>query len=156
MLRFALGIALALALPVQGMAQGAPDPTAAQIRALETCVDRASHGAPQASVVAACTGRTACADQTTVGIAQCLQTETAAWDVLLNRWWKPMKARAQADGSWNRLLASQRKWIKDRDAACEKAYNDAGGGSIRVIWAAECFRDRTAAKAVEFYHALYR
>jgi len=51
---------------------------------------------------------------------------------------------------------AQRQWIKDRDAECRRAYDRAGGGSIRVIYGAECQRDLTARKAIEFYFILYR
>ena len=67
-----------------------------------------------------------------------------------------MRERARANGSWDRLLASQRQWIKDRDAECQRAYDSAGGGSIRVIYGAECQRNLTARKAIEFYFSLYR
>lgn len=80
--------------------------------------------------------------------------ETAAWDYLLNAWWKPMKARAQANGNWDRLLNAQRQWIKARDAECQRVYDEWRDGSIRVIFAAECQRDLTAKRAVEFYYAL--
>ncbi|WP_417723718.1 lysozyme inhibitor LprI family protein [Salipiger sp.] len=122
---------------------------------LERCVTTQSSGS-KARTLQACLGRFACNDQTTIGIAECLMREQRAWDELLNAWWAPMKARAQKNGSWNRLLASQRKWIKDRDAECARRYEEAGGGSIRVIWGAECQRDLTAKKAVDFFFDLYR
>lgn len=128
------------------------------VAAVQGCVDSQSRGTPQAHVIGTCVGiiSNSCGDQTTLGISECIMREHAAWDRLLNDWWKPMRARAKADGSWPQLLARQRQWIADRDAECAAAYDSAGGGSIRVIYAAECQRDLTARKAVEFYYSLYK
>ena len=125
---------------------------------LRQCVENYSKGAPQSRANGGCVGivGSACGGETTLAISECLQRETAAWDALLNEWWTPLRAKAKADGSWNRLLAAQRQWIKDRDAECRRVYDEAGGGSIRVIWAAECMRDLTAKRAVEFFYMLYR
>ena len=127
------------------------------VASLEQCVEGYSKGAPQSRVIGGCVGilKARCRDiGTTVGLSECIMREHAAWDHLLNAWWKPMRARAKANGTWDNLLARQRRWIKDRDAECERAYNSAGGGSIRVIYAAECQRDLTAKRAVEFYYIL--
>ncbi|MFD1344239.1 lysozyme inhibitor LprI family protein [Litorisediminicola beolgyonensis] len=145
------GLAAAMLLaPGLAQAQGAGDQ-----RALEGC----TAGAGQARAAEArCIGLLSegCRDQTTLGISECLMAEQKAWDALLNRWWGPMRERAKANGSWDRLLAGQRAWIAEKEAACQAAYDSAGGGSIRVIYAAECLRDRTAQKAIEFYYSLNR
>ena len=136
-------LCLSLALPTPALA-ASRDATM-----LERCVQ--SYGAgPQSEVIERCVGmfQPRCKEQTTIGIAECLMREQRAWDELLNLWWAPMKARAQANGTWDALLAAQRQWIKDRDAECARRYDAADGGSIRVIWGAACQRDLTAAKAV--------
>ncbi|WP_306154911.1 lysozyme inhibitor LprI family protein [Roseovarius sp. MMSF_3281] len=142
-----------LILPLMAHAQTASRSDVAQI---EECVRNYSKGAPQERVIGGCVGIIdgACRSKTTIEIADCIMRETAAWDHLLNAWWKPMKERAQADGSWNRLLDAQRQWIKERDAECQRVYDEWRGGTIRVIFAAECQRDLTAKRAVEFYYAL--
>jgi uncharacterized protein YecT (DUF1311 family) len=144
-------ICLCLLLPV---AAGAASSDAAK---LQGCVESSASG-PQSGVLGKCVGmfQPSCKDDTTIGIAECMMREQRGWDELLNAWWTPMKARAQANGSWDSLLAAQRQWIKDRDAECARRYEEAGGGSIRVIYGAECQRDLTAARAVEFFYSLNR
>ncbi len=147
-----------LALPLALiLAQPASAASSRDVQSLENCVRDSARGASAEQTAGRCIGilSTACRDQNTLGIAECIMNEQAAWDTLLNAWWKPMSAQAKQNGSWDRLLASQRKWIKDRDAACERAYESAGGGSIRVIYGAECQLDMTARKAVSFYYDLY-
>ena len=142
-----------LILPAISHAQSASRSDVAQI---EDCVRNYSKGAPQERVIGGCVGIIdgACRNKTTIEIAECIMRETAAWDYLLNAWWKPMKARAQANGNWDRLLNAQRQWIKARDAECQRVYDEWRDGSIRVIFAAECQRDLTAKRTVEFYYAL--
>ena len=50
----------------------------------------------------------------------CLKQEADAWDGLLNRLWTPLKTQSEkhGDGAANRLLLSQRAWIRFRDAEC--------------------------------------
>ncbi|MCP1168172.1 lysozyme inhibitor LprI family protein [Limimaricola litoreus] len=155
MLRLALLLAT-LALGGPAAAQSTPSPQ--DVSRVGACVQSAAARGSQAQVLSQCSDIIAgsCRDQTTIGIADCLMREAGAWDAWLNAWWGPMRAAAQADGSWDRLLAAQRQWIKDRDAECRRAYDRAGGGSIRVIYGAECQRDLTARKAIEFYFHLYR
>ena len=139
-----------------------PLPAAAQeardVAAIEQCVESRSRGAPPDVVIGDCVGSldASCRGGTTLEITDCIMAEYRAWDTLLNRWWEPMRSAARADGSWDRLLTAQRAWIAEKEAACQRAYDSADGGSIRVIYGAECQRDRTAAKAVEFFYALYR
>lgn len=146
---------LAAILPLAAEAQQADR---AHVATIESCIENYSRGAPQGRVIGGCVGIIdgRCRSRTTIEIADCILAEHRAWDALLNRWWGPMKAAAQADGSWDRLLASQRAWIAEKEAACHRAYDSAGGGSIRVIYGAECHRDWTARKTVEFYYALNR
>ncbi|UMA65653.1 DUF1311 domain-containing protein [Roseivivax marinus] len=147
-----------LALPTPLPAQGARAPSQSEVGALESCIASQSRGGPPAQVAKACSGLIAdrCPDDTTIGISQCLQTETAAWDTLLNRWWGPMRANAQRNGTWDRLLADQRAWISRKEAACAAVYEEWKDGSIRTIMAASCLRDWTAEKTAEFYAALHR
>ncbi|MGR3464365.1 lysozyme inhibitor LprI family protein [Limimaricola sp.] len=133
-------------------------PSSQDIARVGDCVQTNAARGSQAQVLSRCTEiiAGACRGDTTIEIADCLMRETAAWDAWLNAWWAPMRERAKANGTWERLLASQRRWITERDAECRRAYDSAGGGSIRVIYGAACHRDLTARKAVEFYFSLYR
>lgn len=146
------------AIALGGPAAAQPTPSPQDVSRVGACVQSAAARASQAQVLSQCAGITigSCGSQTTIEIADCLMREAGAWDAWLNAWWGPMRERARANGSWDRLLASQRQWIKDRDAECRRAYDSAGGGSIRVIYGAECQRDLTARKAIEFYFSLYR
>ncbi|WP_341211537.1 lysozyme inhibitor LprI family protein [uncultured Limimaricola sp.] len=141
-----------------GTATAQTTPSREDVARVGTCVQTAAASGSQAQVLAQCSDiiAGACRGQTTLEIADCVMREAGAWDSWLNAWWGPMRARAQANGSWDRLLAAQRQWIKDRDAECARAYDRANGGSIRVIYGADCQRDLTARKAIEFYFSLYR
>ncbi|ETX29460.1 lysozyme inhibitor LprI family protein [Roseivivax isoporae] len=160
MRRFLVLLAVAPLAVVQPTLAGAQTADPRDVVALETCVADVARSNPFEATVAECTGALSatCGAEmsTTNAIAGCIMDEGRAWDALLNRWWEPMKASAQAAGTWDTLLGQQRRWIAEKEAACQRAYDRAGGGSIRVIYGAECFRDWTARKAVEFYYALYR
>jgi uncharacterized protein YecT (DUF1311 family) len=152
-----------LAILLAALAFGEPataqtTPSREEVSRVGACVQAAAARGSRSQVLSQCTDIIAggCRSQTTIEIADCVMREAGAWDSWLNAWWGPMRARAQANGSWDRLLAAQRQWIKDRDAECRRAYDRAGGGSIRVIYGAECQRDLTARKAIEFYFILYR
>ena len=136
---------LALAL----MALCAAGPAAADDAAtLETCMDGADDAETCVGTISGpC--QTASPD-TTLAITECLRRETAAWDVLLNRYWKPLRDEAKAGGSWDSLLAAQRAWIAFRDAECAHAYEEFAGGSIRTIMGADCQMRMTADRAIEF------
>ena len=137
----------------------ADQPSDQEIAQLESCVSYSSD-APLARNVELCRDITfqACignTTQTTLAIENCMDRTHKAYDVLLNKWWAPMKANAQAKGTWDQLLGRQRQWIKDRDAACEAAYRSSGGGASRNIDYLNCMITRTAERATEFYYTLY-
>lgn len=88
--------------------------------------------------------------ETTLGISECLMAEAAAWDDLLNREYKLTRdAFADQPGLPDRLLEAQRAWIAFRDAECTLAYDSYGGGSMRVIAAADCRLRHTARRTLE-------
>ena len=146
------------ALAFASTASAETTPTQQDIANIEQCVRSVGARGNQRQVFRSCTELIAgpCRNGTTLEIADCLMRETNAWDTWLNAWWKPMRTRAEANGSWERLLAAQRQWIKDRDAECFRAYDSVDGGSLRVIYGAACHRDLAARKAIEFYFSLYR
>lgn len=149
-----IGLFFALTWPAISIA--GPD-EAADIAQIEACVRTYAKDAPQERVIEGCVRivESACDGKTTIGISECIMRETRAWDHLLNAWWTPLKAQAQASGEWDRLLAAQRQWIRDRDAECARVYDEWRDGSIRVIFAAACQRDLTAQRAVAFYYRLH-
>lgn len=88
---------------------------------------------------------------TTIGIAQCIQAETAVWDTLLNEQYKIRRAELaeQSPELANQLRDAQRAWIAYRDAECGLKYSLWSGGSIRTIVAANCLMTETAERALE-------
>lgn len=142
-----------------GLVLAAATAQAQSLATLEACVARYG-GAEQTAEACSMELFDACLDtrpgQTTLDRSDCMQQGHAIWDAYLNKLWAPMKARAQADGTWGSLLASQRQWIAYRDAECERVYNEYSGGSMRLIATPACQRDLTAQKTMQFYRALMR
>jgi len=144
--RLAVLLALLPAPALAGTAQ-------VDVATVQQCFDKAAPG----EVAPACLGAAAKACQaqpggdTTLGISECLQGETAAWDKLLNTSYKALRAdfRQQGDGLPEALLKAQRAWIAFRDAQCALDYQRWGGGSMRTIAAADCLMTMTAARAIE-------
>jgi uncharacterized protein YecT (DUF1311 family) len=46
------------------------------------------------------------------------------------------------------LRASQRSWIRTRDAACQRAWDDAGGGQVSELERKSCMLRQTIARTV--------
>lgn len=93
--------------------------------------------------------------KTTLGISECLATEAKVWDRLLNETYR--KLQAQIDGteqSPQDLIDAQRGWMQMRDADCRLAYDEWGGGSMRVIGSAQCRMTRTARRSLELRNML--
>lgn len=93
---------------------------------------------------------------TTIGMSRCALTEAAAWDVLLNEAWKPLRASAKRQdaedggGRADTLLRAQRAWIAFRDADCAYEYARWGLGSMRQITGAACMARRNAERVRDF------
>jgi uncharacterized protein YecT (DUF1311 family) len=119
------------------------------------------------NAVAACAGRlseacqsSAADGQTTLGMVNCAQRETAAWDVLLNEEYRATRAWAEtADAAEavsfpefarmaEALRDAQRAWIRFRDAECGLAHALLGSGSMRAIAGANCLLSMTAERTV--------
>ncbi|MDF1728103.1 MAG: lysozyme inhibitor LprI family protein [Sulfitobacter sp.] len=88
---------------------------------------------------------------TTIGISQCIQAETAVWDTLLNETYGEVRRifTAQDPSLGTNLRDAQRAWIAYRDAECGLEYARWIGGSIRTIVAANCHMTETAERAIE-------
>lgn len=87
-----------------------------------------------------------CNQRDTLGIVECLNGKTAAWDDRLNDAYRKTLAAAVGEQR-DRLRDAQRLWMRYRDANC--GYYGAGEGSIRLIEAAECLRRMTERRARE-------
>lgn len=114
---------------------------------------------PIGEVAPQCLGRAAGACQdagndTTLGIGMCIQSETAAWDAILNREYQSVRAAFQGRAAQgvplpDLLRDAQRAWIAYRDAECGLAYARWADGSIRTIVGANCMMVMTAQRALE-------
>lgn len=90
---------------------------------------------------------------TTIGITDCIQTETAAWDAILNREYRATRdalsgTSAAGIDTGQALLDAQRAWIAYRDAECALTYARWQGGTIRSVAAANCAMVFTATRAL--------
>lgn len=95
---------------------------------------------------------------TTIGITECIQAETAMWDVILNeeyKWTQMANETADEQGlsqvmdRTDALRDAQRAWIAFRDADCAARYAMWQDGTIRSIVAANCHLTMTAGRAIE-------
>lgn len=101
---------------------------------------------------------------TTVGMMDCLGREHDAWDVLLNRYWGPMMAKARevdaaeagsgAPSSAEALRTAQRAWIAFRDADCAHAASEWGSGTMAGPIRIGCLLERTAERTISFHLSL--
>ena len=149
-----LGILVVLAGP--SAAQDVPKVDTALV---ESCFANAGPGeyAPQ------CLGAASnqCQQQgysSTLGITGCINAEVDAWDTILNREYKAIRAdfsrlaNAASDTAIDlnaQLLTAQRAWIAYRDAECMLAYARWQDGSLRGIVHANCMMGMTAHRAIE-------
>lgn len=86
-------------------------------------------------------------NQTTVGMESCNLDELRAWDLLLNRYYKVLRA----DGSFTGLRDIQRAWISYRDLKCDLYDAVYRGGSIARVLRADCMRQETARRVLDLY-----
>lgn len=158
MLRSLLIPAIALiALPASAEHDHDPAADAADLRA---CLSRTADGA-------ACIGLLAnpCMETpdggSTLGMSNCVNQETAAWDILLNEVWPEVMAQARATDEEHaefgtgatdvaeQLLTAQRAWLAFRDAQCGYEYAFWSAGTIRSNMYAGCMLDMTAKRTLE-------
>ena len=94
---------------------------------------------------------------TTVGMSDCISSETAEWDAILNEEYKATQAvlaERDAEGRsdildrTDSLRDAQRAWIAFRDADCTARYAIWQDGTIRTIVGANCHLTMTAARAI--------
>lgn len=94
-----------------------------------------------------------------MGMVSCVNAETAAWDLLLNREYKAAQGAArradgyEADARWavraQRLKEAQRAWITYRDAKCASEGAVWGIGTMRSTSVASCLMEMTARRTIE-------
>lgn len=81
----------------------------------------------------------------TVAIMDCLGAEISRQDAALNQAYKSAMLKLP-QASRARLRASERDWIKRRDARCRSAGDEVEGGSLSGILYNQCLLDETLAR----------
>ncbi len=84
-------------------------------------------------------------DGSTYSINQCLRDQSEEWDRRLNAEYQSALKRTDVDAQ--KLQASQRAWLRYRDANCE--VYAMMKGSIATVLVNTCWRDMTSARALE-------
>lgn len=94
-----------------------------------------------------------------MGMVSCVNAETAAWDMLLNREYQAAQGAArradsdEPDARWavrtQRLKEAQRAWIAYRDAKCASEGAVWGTGTMRSTSVASCLMEMTARRTIE-------
>lgn len=85
--------------------------------------------------------------ETTNGTVACINTETAAWETVLEREMTNLRTRLD-DEQIGVLYAAQRAWVAFRAADCEFPHVFVRG-TLSQPWAADCFMQHTARRALE-------
>ncbi len=85
--------------------------------------------------------------ETTNGMVACITTETAAWEVVLEREIAALRARLD-DEQTGVLHAAQRAWLAFRAADCEFPHVFVRG-TLSQPWSADCVMQHTARRALE-------
>lgn len=92
-------------------------------------------------------------NQTTLGMTQCIQRETAFWDDLLNANYQQL-ADTLYENEFAALKEAQRSWIKFRDASCDFTNEFWQGGTIRYVTYSNCIMEETAKQAIQLQNYL--
>jgi uncharacterized protein YecT (DUF1311 family) len=85
--------------------------------------------------------------QSTVGMVECISTETQAWDDVLNKEYRRLLPLLKNEAAED-VKKAQRLWIQARDADCRIPYYFYDGGSIVQTLGAQCVLDHTADRAL--------
>lgn len=86
---------------------------------------------------------------TTYGLNSCTGLLWGLWDDELNRLWPELLAAQTPEGA-EALRAQQRAWIAQRDAECQAAADEMGGGSAATFTLNGCLESRTVERVAEF------
>ena len=101
--------------------------------------------------------------ESTLGMSQCLYSESEVWDGFLNdeyrqtmAWAKKLDAEEaelfpEFANRAESLRDAQRAWIAFRDAECGLEYSIWGSGSMRHIMGSDCIMRMTAERTVELF-----
>lgn len=87
------------------------------------------------------------AEGVTVEMMDCIGAEIDRQDARLNQAYV-MVMRPLSRAKKDQLRGLQRSWIRQRDARCSRASNDAGGGSLSGVVYASCILDETIKRTI--------
>lgn len=87
------------------------------------------------------------AEGVTADMMDCIGAEIDRQDARLNQAYV-MVMRPLPRAKKDQLRSLQRSWIRQRDARCSRASNDAGGGSLSGVVYASCILDETIKRTI--------
>jgi uncharacterized protein YecT (DUF1311 family) len=87
-------------------------------------------------------------DESTTGMVECIDTETQAWDKLLNADYEGL-LKVLPQSATSSVRSAQRAWIALRDADCAVPYDIFEGGTIARIDGASCLQNHTATRVLQ-------
>lgn len=143
-----LPAAVAIVTSPAAVADAAGD---AEVAVVQSCLDTGARNSDDERRECKDVISRACLDETvatTVGMVQCADRETKAWDAILNRDYNTLMARLD-DAQREKLGAAQRAWIAFRDADCAFPYAFFEGGTIAHPIGAGCMLDHTAERVID-------
>lgn len=94
-----------------------------------------------------CTNTGDAARGVTPAMMECLGAELERQDARLNQAYKMVMNRLPQKRK-TALRMSQRKWIRDRDAKCKRAYDAAGGGTASGLELQGCKTSETIRRTI--------
>ncbi len=97
-----------------------------------------------------------CVGSTTRDVEQCLATDLARADAVLNRYYTAAVARLTRDQELTalaKLRTSERAWIAYRDAECDAVYENWKGGTIRGAMLLGCRTALTKARTMAIWRS---
>lgn len=83
----------------------------------------------------------------TPAMAECIDAELDRQDARLNQAYKMVIERLPLKRK-TALRTSQRKWIRTRDATCQRAYDAAGGGTASGLEKLGCLTSETIRRTI--------
>lgn len=94
-----------------------------------------------------CIGTGDAARGVTPAMAECMDAELDRQDARLNQAYKMVMGRLPQKRK-TALRASQRQWIRKRDATCQRAYDAAGGGTASGLEKLGCLTSETVRRTI--------
>lgn len=167
MLRLMSALVIVAAACVSGVSAQTKTDLGEARRAIDTCLSQSSHTNQRGCIGAYSDACMESPDgQTTLGMTDCLTTESDAWDAVLNERYQARMTEAktldkdraewgdsQPSEAAETLRTAQRAWIAFRDAECDRIFELNKDGTIRLPETASCTNRLTAERALALEEA---